>query len=55
MTDSLTQLIERDGQAVARRMNTVRVSVLDGPDKGAVFEDAFDYHSYCLLGSTRQY
>jgi len=37
---SLTQLIERDGQAVARRMKTVRVTVLDGPDKGAVFEGA---------------
>ncbi len=37
---SLTQLIERNGQAVARRMATVRVTVLDGPDKGAVFEGA---------------
>ena len=41
MTDSsLTQLIERDGQTVARRMKTVRVIVLDGPDKGAFFEGA---------------
>ncbi len=35
-----TQLIERNGKTVARRMHKVRVTVLDGPDKGASFEGA---------------
>jgi len=38
----MTQLIERDGQTVARRLQKVRVTVLDGPDRGAQFEGAQD-------------
>ncbi len=41
-TTALTQLIERNGQTVARRLQKVRVTVLDGADKGAVFEGAQD-------------
>lgn len=41
-TTAMTQLIERDGQTVARRLQKVRVTVLDGPDRGASFEGAQD-------------
>lgn len=37
---AFTQLIERNGQTVARGLQKVRVTVLDGRDKGAVFEGA---------------
>lgn len=41
-TSAPTQLIERNGKTVARRLQKLRVVVLDGPDKGAVFEGAQD-------------
>ena len=37
-----TQLIERNGKTVARRLQKIRVTVVDGPDRGAVFEGAQD-------------
>ena len=41
-TSAPTQLIERNGKTVARRLQKLRVVVLDGPAKGAVFEGAQD-------------
>ncbi len=41
-TSAPTQLIERNGKTVARRLQKLRVTVLDGPDKGAAFEGAQD-------------
>lgn len=38
----LTQLIEREGRTVARRIRKVRLTVVDGADKGATFEAAQD-------------
>ncbi len=38
----LTQLIEREGRTVARRLRKVRLSVLDGADQGVTFEAAQD-------------
>lgn len=38
----LTQLIEREGRTVARRLRKVRLTVLDGSEKGTVFEAAQD-------------
>ena len=37
-----TQLIERNGRTVARRIHKLRVTVIDGPDRGAIFEGAQD-------------
>ncbi len=41
-TAAPTQLIERNGKTVARRLQKVRVVVVEGPDKGATFEGAQD-------------
>ena len=41
-TAAPTQLIERNGRTVARRLQKIRVTVLDGPDKGVSFEGAQD-------------
>ena len=41
-TAAPTQLIERNGKTVARRLQKLRVTVLDGPDKGSSFEGAQD-------------
>ncbi len=41
-TTAPTQLIERNGKTVARRLQKIRVTVVDGPDRGAVFEGAQD-------------
>lgn len=41
-TSSPTQLIERNGRTVARRIHKVRVTVLEGPDRGTTFEGAQD-------------
>ncbi len=41
-TSAPTQLIERNGKTVARRLHKLRVTVIDGPDRGAIFEGAQD-------------
>lgn len=41
-TPAPTQLIERNGKTVARRIQKIRVTVVDGPDRGAIFEGAQD-------------
>lgn len=41
-TTAMTQLIERNGQTVARRLQKVRVTVLDGAERGSSFEGAQD-------------
>lgn len=41
-TTAPTQLIERNGRTVARRLQKLRVTVLEGPDKGVSFEGAQD-------------
>lgn len=38
----LTMLIERDGRTVARRLQKVRLTVVEGPDLGSSFEAAQD-------------
>ena len=41
-TPAPTQLIERNGRTVARRLQKVRLTVLEGADKGTIFEGAQD-------------
>jgi DNA-binding NtrC family response regulator len=41
-TSAPTQLIERNGKTVARRLHKIRVTVVNGPDKGSSFEGAQD-------------